>query len=96
MEVVFVRDEPQYGDLLLAVTPNDRLLNIYEFKVTDVIKAVDLIERCSVATQRYEGMYAYVFVRQRHVGYMWTQRYAEAPSSLELQNTTTDSEPESP
>lgn len=87
MEVTFAGDEEpteyQFGDVVLAVVSEEPLS---ELRMTDVVKAVDLMERCSVMTRRYNGIWAYIYVRGRHVGYIWTQRY-----TLGVENATTDS-----
>ena len=86
MEVVFAGDEDlhHFGDLVLAVTSEERLS--IPFELTDVMKAVDLMQWCSVAIRRYDGIWAYIYVRGSHMGYIWTQRY-----TLELEIATNES-----
>ncbi|KAI4093258.1 MAG: hypothetical protein LQ339_007736 [Xanthoria mediterranea] len=81
----------QPGDVLLSVQPVDRVYPSYathEIQYSDVLKAVDLLEWCSVAQGYIEGIYAYIYVQGRHMGYMWTKRYD--PRSPDLQDATTN------
>ncbi|KAI4217906.1 MAG: hypothetical protein L6R36_009221 [Xanthoria steineri] len=59
-----------------------------DFFFVDVLKAVNLIEWCSIAHGHIEGIWAYVYVRGVHVGYIWTMRYV--PWGPDLQNTTVE------
>ena len=58
----------------------------YALSVSDVLLAIDLVERCGIAQGHVEEMWAYVFVGGRHVGYIWTQRGSE----LGLRNARSD------
>ncbi|CAL8575003.1 hypothetical protein XPA_000948 [Xanthoria parietina] len=87
----------QPGDVLLSVQPVDRLSPFYamhELRYSDVLKAVDLLEWCSVAQGHIEGVYAYIYVQGRHMGYMWTKRYD--PRSPNLQDARTKTRTNSP
>ena len=86
MEVVFAGEgeHSEFGDVVLAVTSKERLS--IEFEMTDVMRAVDLMERCSVSIRRYDGIWGYIYVQGTHVGYTWTQRY-----TLGFENATTGS-----
>ncbi len=79
------------GDVIMAAIAARKQTALpawQDFLFVDVLKAVNLIEWCSIAHGRIEGIWAYVYVRGVHVGYIWTMRYA--PWNPDLQNTTVE------
>lgn len=51
---------------------------------TDMLKAIALLEWCSVARKPITGIWAYVYLRGVHIGYIWTVKYLLPVSHLQL------------
>lgn len=79
------------GDVIIAARPAKKPTFVpawHKFLYVDLLKAVELIEWCTIAHRRTEAMWAYVYLREVHIGYIWTKRYR--PEDPTLQNATAD------
>ena len=82
LTVVSAGDTITTGDVIIAAQPADRPSPRYprpEFKLTDAIKAIKLIQHCSLAMGRSEGIWAQAYVHGVLVGYIWTVAYFPEP-----------------
>lgn len=76
------------GDVLLVSRAAKRLDSEmpawHVMHCTDILKAIALLEWCSVAPKSITGIWAYVYLRGVHIGYIWTQKFHEPVSHLQL------------
>ena len=80
------------GDVILAVRSakilDSEIQAWHLIRYADVLKAIALLEWCSLARKPIRGIWAYVYLRGVHVGYIWTEKYVPPVTHLQLAGAT--------